>query len=293
MTNFRAVLVAVVALGIGPLAGCARADNGTAPADIATSRPAGAVALRVSFVGGLVDPATSVAQVPPIAVYGDGRVISEGTVPAYYPGPALPNVQVQRITPADVTRLVRLALDAGVGAGTDLGVPQIVDAPMTRFEVQTDTGLRTTEAAALTEGQEGASGLTPAQRDARAKLVHLRDQLTDLPKVLGHAVDEAKPFEPAGMMAVVSEFGAGGQPTEPLPQPAEVAWPGPALPGEPLAGVPGLTCVTTTGDGMAKLLGAARKAHRATRWVSGGKQWSVAFRPVLPDESGCADLRAR
>jgi hypothetical protein len=38
------------------------------------------------------------------------------------------------------------------------------------------------------------------------------------------------------------------------------------------------------------VLAAAATANAATPWDSGGTRWSVAFRPLLPDESGCADL---
>lgn len=289
MTNIRVVLAAVFALGVLPLAGCARATvGGASPADV-PSHPADAVVLRVGFEGGLAGPAASATQVPLISVYGDGRVVTQGPTIEIYPAPALPNVQVQHVSPADVAKLVRLALDAGVGAGTDLGVPRILDAPLTRFTVLADGGTRTTDVPALREAGEDAAGLTAAQRAARAKLVHLLDQLTDLPKTLGSgAVDEAKPFQGAGLAAIAQQYRANDQSTE--PPAAELAWPGPALPGEPLGGATGLGCVTATGDALAKVLDAAKQANAATRWMSGGKPWSVTLRPMLPDESGCADL---
>ena len=49
-------------------------------------------------------------------------------------------------------------------------------------------------------------------------------------------------------------------------------------------------CVVATGEQASAVLAAARPANAATPWVSGGTRWSVAFRPLLPDESGCADL---
>jgi hypothetical protein len=39
------------------------------------------------------------------------------------------------------------------------------------------------------------------------------------------------------------------------------------------------------------VLEAARGGNASTPWVTGdGSRWSVAFRPLLPDETGCADL---
>jgi len=33
--------------------------------------------------------------------------------------------------------------------------------------------------------------------------------------------------------------------------------------------------------------------NAATPWTSGGKTWWLTLRPLLPDESGCADLAAK
>jgi hypothetical protein len=40
------------------------------------------------------------------------------------------------------------------------------------------------------------------------------------------------------------------------------------------------------------VLAAAKSAKSITPWTSGGRQWTVVFRPLLPDEAGCADLKA-
>ena len=36
----------------------------------------------------------------------------------------------------------------------------------------------------------------------------------------------------------------------------------------------------------------AEDANANTPWTSGGNQFTVTFRPLLPDETGCADLKA-
>jgi hypothetical protein len=38
------------------------------------------------------------------------------------------------------------------------------------------------------------------------------------------------------------------------------------------------------------VLAAAKTANARTPWVSGGTRWEVNFRPLLPDETSCADL---
>jgi hypothetical protein len=51
-----------------------------------------------------------------------------------------------------------------------------------------------------------------------------------------------------------------------------------------------MSCVLVAGDAVRPVLDAARDANWATPWLSGGYRWLVNVRPLLPDESGCADL---
>lgn len=246
------------------------------------------VVLRVEYVGGFMLPEALVTRVPTVTVYGDGRVITDGPVIAIYPGPALPNLQVQRISREDVVRLAERAVAAGVGRTTDFGQPMVADAPSTRITVLTVTGHKHAEANAL--DFESTPELTEDQQAARAKLRELIAALTDLPATLGaDAVGPAEPYRPAALAAVASPW------TEPdddaLPAPPELAWIGPPLPGEENVKVHGVHCVTVTGSDAAELFARAMEATVLTPWVSGGERWRVAFRPLLPDESGCSDLR--
>jgi hypothetical protein len=247
--------------------------------------------LRVAYTGGFTSPTELATRIPIVSVYGDGRVVTAGPQIDIYPARTLPNVLVQHIARADVDKLVRLALTAGVGTAADFGEPPIADAPSTSFTVLTDAGVKTSEVYALSETDGNIGGVNQGQRAARAKLVKLVEQLTDLPKTLGAgAIDEAKPFTYTALAAVSFPWEAPGEPT--TDNQTEVAWPGPALPGDHLDRLE-LGCVTATGDALGKVLDAAQKTNAATPWTSGGKRWMVAVRPLLPDESGCADLPAR
>ena len=62
------------------------------------------------------------------------------------------------------------------------------------------------------------------------------------------------------------------------------------MPGGPVANIPGLGCVTVNGDDIATVLNAAITANKLTPWTSGAQKWLADFRPLLPDESSCADL---
>ncbi|MGY2130503.1 hypothetical protein [Blastococcus sp. SYSU DS0617] len=288
---------AAVLLALLALSACADpAPTGSGPSSPAPSPrvelPAGpdALVLRVQHVGGFVTPDMLAARLPLVSVYADGRVITDGPVPAIYPGPALPNVQVTRLDPAEVRTLAERALEAGVGETADLGTPPVADATTTRFTLVTADGRYVREAYALREslprdpvGPAPDAGLTEEQAAAREELAAFLDELT---APAGEA-STVEPYRPDALAVVVSPW---VDPEDDLEHPAQ-PWPGPPLPGEPLGTLPEQTCLTVTGDQLAPVLDAARQANSATPWLGAdGARWSLTFRPLLPDESGCADL---
>jgi hypothetical protein len=288
-------------------AGCAqRAAGATGPAGAPPTHPppaAEGLVLQVRHVGGFLPVGVLHGNVPVVSVYADGRVISEGPSDSVRPGQALPNLQVQRISAADVRALVDRALAAGVRDTGDLGRPGVADAATTRITVVTDSGTYVRDAYALAEGvvgtvrtgggygpppsPRGVQGISPAQQAARAKLLDLVRALTDLESTLpSGSVGPASAYLPQSVAAIVTpaHFGPQDPPQQPRP------WPGPALPGAPLD-EPGVSCVTATGSQATAVLAAARSANQLTPWTTpDGQQWWVTFRPLLPDETGCADL---
>ena len=239
--------------------------------------------LRVEYTGGLVSPSVTVGRLPLVSVYADGRVISEGPMIAIHPAPALPNLQEHRIDAPAVQDLVDRALAAGVGDRSDLGSPPIADAPSTRVTLVTASHTYVREAYALTGTPDDTDGLTAEQHAARKELSGLVDVLT------GTTADgDTTGYVPSSVAALVRPW---TDPQDGLVQP-DAAWPGPALPGEPAGGLFDLTCVTATGDQAQALLTAAGSANAETPWVTAdGNRWTVTFRPLLPDESSCADLQ--
>ena len=167
----------------------------------------------------------------------------------------------------------------------DLGTPPVADAPATRFTLVTDEGTTVREVEALFE-LPGDSGLTPEQQAARGELLGLLDVLTS-PEPLGATGPE--PYEAEAVAAVVAPW---TPPTDPaLGQPEVPWWPGPGPPGEPLPGGLGLSCVVARGTDADAVLAAAASATTLTPWVAGdGSRWTLTLRPLLPHETGCADL---
>jgi hypothetical protein len=273
-------LRAVAVLGmLASVAACGQGSGGSSP-DPGPALPddPDALVLQVGYVGGYVPAEVNVSRLPMVSIYADGRVITEGPVAAIYPAFAWPNVQEQRIDPERVQELVADALEAGVAETEDLGMPPVADVPSTRFTVVADGEIFVREVYALAETVPG-SGLTEEQEAARAQLRALLDELTG---EVGAAGDT---YQAETVAAVVRPW---SDPQDELEHPP-LPWPGPALPGEPVGAE--LTCVTATGETATALQTAAADANVLTPWVTAdGAQWSVTFRPLLPHESGCADL---
>jgi hypothetical protein len=280
------------ALGLALLlCACAQRAGGAAadPTEPGLPGAPDELVLQVSYTGGFVTPEMLAARLPVVSVYADGRVLTEGPVIAIYPAPAWPNVQVQEIDRAAVHSLVERARAAGVTETGDLGMPPLADVPSTRFTLVTATETSVREVYALTEadGLGPDSGLAEEQLAARAELRGFLDELTDLPGTLGAAaVSAVAAYEPEAVAALARPWTADPEIVQP-----ESRWPGPALPGEPAGPLPGLGCVTATGDEARAVVAAARAATSLTPWVTDdGARWAVTFRPLLPHESGCADL---
>ena len=291
MTTLRGLRAAAAAATLLLISACAQATAeggaGAAPSSAPAGPPAGADALvlRVAQTGGFTGPDTIASRLPDLSVYGDGRMIFEGPVVMIYPGPALPNVQVRMLSPEQVRELVARAVAAGVRPGADFGQPGVADATTTEVTVVTAAGEHKIAANALREAQDDDPMLTAAQKQARTKLRDFLDRADKLAAGPG-----AQPYRPEILAAVATPYVEPGDDLPARPQPKE--WPGPALPGEPLTEALKLSCVTATGEQRDAILAAAKDANANTPWISGGNGWTVRFRPMLPGETGCAELKA-
>ena len=292
MTRLRGSWTAAAAVTLFLLSACARTDAAGTPGEFASPgasggssapAPADQLVLRVEQGGGLAGNRAQPGKLPAVSVYADGRVITVGPQIAIYPAPALPNVQVQIAPPATLAEL--LAQGKALAGAGDLGRPAIADGTTTTVTIQG----RTIAAYALNEAQPSDPSLTAAQRESRRQLLAFTEQLTQLPGAKG--MPEAQPYTPVALAALARPW---VKPADDLPSPpAPTPWPGPALPGDSVQPGANQGCVTVTGAEVADLLAAAKKANQNTPWESGTGTFSVSFRPLLPDESSCADLQAK
>ncbi|TDC40544.1 hypothetical protein E1211_00020 [Micromonospora sp. 15K316] len=165
-----------------------------------------------------------------------------------------PQLREDTVSADDVRELFRTA--AALPDGPAAGTP---DGPVVQVVVGAAGGRRT---------------VTLARDDAAA--TRLRADLAR------HAGGPPTPYDPT-VVAIVATPADPAEPARP--------WPLPTLAGEPLDGTSaGSTCLVLRGADLDTARRAVGPADAAARWRSAGRVWQVAPRPLLPDETGCADL---
>ncbi|MGH2573524.1 MAG: hypothetical protein ACRDGU_08615 [Actinomycetota bacterium] len=251
----------------------------------------GRLVLRVEQGGGFVPVEYALRDVPIFSLYGDGLIVTTGPQIAIYPGPALPNLVATRISDAGIQAILRAARDAGLlGRDRHYDNPGIADAATTTFAVVAEGRRHVVSAYAL--GVDEPPGLIPEdEREARRKLSEFQARLSDLRRWLPEgSVGEERPFEFDELRIFVRQ-GAQAPQDEGLEQP-EMKWPL----QDGLAGF-GLEvldlefrCGSMEGASLETLLPLVQNANELTPWRDGGELYSLIFRPLLPDESGCEGI---
>ena len=275
------VAVLVTACAEGPETGgdaTSSVAHGTSPSDLL---------LRWGYEGGFTPPEFQLTNLPSFSLYGDGTIVRPGPQIEIYPGPALPALESVRVDEAGIEAILDAARDAvldTVGDLTDMGTVGIADAADTVFTLQDGRVARTVRVYALGDFGGQPPGMPDEEFEARKALLSLVDDLSSLETWLPEgSIDASAVYEPAGVRAYVSPY----TPQADLPQEA-VAWPL----DQPLRGAgeeagAGFRCISVTGDEWTVLAPAAVQANQLTPWTSDGRRFSVSFRPLLPDETGC------
>jgi hypothetical protein len=287
--------VAAVALAL-TLVGCQSLGNapGDDPPDDPIPGPADdAVLLQVEVSGGFVMMGYDFSRVPELTIYADGRAIVQGPQSVLYPSLVLPNLLVEQLSEADVAALVAAARDAGLLAKPpSYGQPWITDVPTTFVRLTVDG--RTYEHAAYAlgffAGEEAAddvappaeeSGITEAERAARVTLAGFIATANDLVGPTGDA--EAYRIEALGVFAWAMLLDAGGASAAVI-EPQVLPWP------LDVSLADATECTLVDGDAAQTLLRVLAGATSGTLFEQDGLTYSVWFRPLLPHESGCAEL---
>jgi len=254
------------------------------------AHPTGAdeVVLRVAYEGGFVPYEYTLSSVPSWSLFGDGTLIVQGPQIEIYPGPALPNLVAIPISEEGVQAILGAARDAGLMDGdATYGNDCIADAATTVFTTNADGETSVVSAYALDVGEPPGTCGGKDDGDARAALAEFQAMLGDLQSWLpADAVGAEEPYDPTEMRVYVQPYRGEAE----LPQGA-IAWPL-DVPldrfGEPAANAPTDTrCGVVGGPEFETLFAAARGANQLTPWTSGGTEYGLIFRPMLPDEHTC------
>ena len=239
------------------------------------------VVLRVSSGGGFVPPEVNLKQVPEFTLYGDGTVIVTGPTTMIYPGAALPNLQTTTVTQKTIQAILSAAQEAGLlQASFDYGNPGISDVPTTTITV--NVGGKTYESSIYALGVEAAGGsLTMEQQQARAAVSTFVGKLTGLESFQQGLQWSAYQFN---ALRVYSSAATASGATD--VQPNKLAWPlgDLATLGQPTQ-PDGFRVFAVSGSDLATLQPLLGQATEITLWSSGGKEYNLAFRPLLPDET--------
>jgi hypothetical protein len=244
---------------------------------------------RVTWEGGFVTPEMLLGRLPIVVVYADGRVITQGPVPAIYPGPLMPNLQERTISAAALERLIELAREKNLLRTVHYDYPGIADAPDTVLEIELDGTSYRVSAYALAEAaiDLSAGGLDQAAIDGRAALREFIDALTGIPA--SDFVDVEHPYAFDGLRIYAGK--AVVVPNSELPgeQPA-VDWPleDLATAGDPVDNSPlEVRCQVVDGEDLDEVLPLLQAANSLQTFRSGDELYSLTVVPLYPGETGC------
>jgi hypothetical protein len=289
------VAVAAVAVLASACGGVGDDDSGssgstgaTGAAGIAHPTRADQLILRMAYEGGFVPYEYTLGSTPFWSLFGDGTLIVPGPQIEIYPGPALPSLTATPVSENGIQAILEAARDAGLMDGdANYGNQCIADAATTVFTTSADGTTTVVSAYALDVGEPAGTCGHDKDAEARAKLAAFQAKLTDLRSWLPNgSLGTERPYDPAEMRVYVLPYKADAElPQNPIEWPLE-----PPLDvfGEPVQDAPANTrCGVVTGDDLTRLLAAANEANALSPWTSGGTEYHLIFRPLLPDEHAC------
>jgi hypothetical protein len=280
--NARLLLVvlstAVLALVVAGIAAC----GGTSDAG-SYKHPEGAneVVLRVNSGGGFVTVEYNLRAVPQFTLFGDGTVVVTGPTITIYPGAALPNLQTTKVSEETIQAMLSAAQEAGLFENdVNYGRPGITDMPTTTITVNVDGTTYESNLYALSTDAAGG-GLTMEQQQARAEIATLVGKLNGVESFQQGLQWASYQFTSITAYSTPAVTGGNGD-----VQPNKLDWPLGDLGTLGQATQPeGFRKAVITGADLEKLRPLFDDSTEITVWNSGGKEYNVIFRPMLPDET--------
>jgi hypothetical protein len=254
------------------------------------SAPPASLLLKVTSEGGFINPTATLAALPIVTVYADGRIFIPAPVQASDPGPLLPALNVRDVGPDGAKAILgairTVGLDKPAAGGP--GIPG--DAGTDVFAVVVD-GVTTTSR--FSGGGPGAPGVgvggISGGAPERAAAIDLLNRLLDPGETWGAAAAPEDAYTASGYRIFVGP--ASSQP-DPSAGPSPVAWPLATPLGTfgtaavPDRGIAGLRQGVALGADADTLTPVLKAATTLTTFTSAGKSYTLYVRPLLPDEAG-------
>ena len=220
----RLKLFGATVLSLGILAGaCANAPTGDGPGDGGTgssgstggsgstgpTSPTGSdqLVLRIEQVGGFVAVQYNLTRMPMFSLYADGLVVMPGAQTDIYPGPALPALAQQRLSPDAIKLLLQAATDAGLDKDRDLRTMTVSDAPTTVFTLTIDGQTHTTQVYALDfDLSSKPDGMSQEEFQARKDLAAFEAKASDLSWLPDGSVTDEGMYQPTALRIFSSPY---------------------------------------------------------------------------------------
>lgn len=274
-------LVTVIGLALAACGGDDTTDTTvpiTGPSSTAGDSPheggTGEVLLTVTSEGGFVPVEFNLDRMPRYVLLDDGTLIYQGPVPAIFPGPLLPNVQVTEVSGAQMDEILQLIDEVGLPEIDefidDSNAEMVADATTEFFTYYDENGTHRLGIYALGITEGGGS----TERILANELIEVLDEVT--------ATGESRPYAAARIQVAAGpalEFDDVQGRVEPWPLEVDFA----DMPEWAI----GWRCLEMEGDEVERLLEVFSDANQATRWDTGEEELTIKARPLLPGEDAC------
>jgi len=246
------------------------------------------VLVRIAYEGGFVPLEWTYRSLPGFSLYGDGTLVLPGVQMELYPGPALPSISTRTVTEDGIQATLEEVLHSIQGVPDemlDMGSVGMADVPTTVITVHAGGVDRTIKAYGLSELTERPERMSVDEFQARRQLQDLVTKLGGLDTWLPDgSLGTESMYEGSGARLFVSEYRKVDLPQEPI------SWPlGGNLDrfGDLATGSDTYRCGVIEGVDWTALRESATQANELTPWTESGARFSILFRPLLPDETGC------
>lgn len=248
--------------------------------------------LRIDYRGSMIQD-FFLTGFPPFTITGDGRAIVQGAQIEIFPGPALPAVNVRRLTEDGIQAILNEIARTGL-FGTSVeyrGAENFVtDVGDTVFTLHADG--EDVEVVIYGLGQLDPSGEYPgisaAEIAAHGALAQLSDRLTNLDAWLGDGMwadPSWQTFEPEALRLIVRNADADPPDDSGIGN-ALLDWPDGSDPttfGDPYNDG-AVRCGVVSGQEATDWYKLLSEATQSTRFAAGDHRYQVTVRPMLPDE---------